>query len=122
ASAYDAWPDPVDSFVAETKGKRIEGFHDLKSFVASLSKPRKIILLVKAGEVTDKTIAALRPLLEKDDLIVDGGNAYYKDTERRASALEADGIRYFGMGVSGGERGARLGPSMMPGGDRAAGH
>ncbi|MFO0757927.1 MAG: NADP-dependent phosphogluconate dehydrogenase [Byssovorax sp.] len=117
-AAYDAWPEPVDRFVAATAGKQIAGFKDLASFVASLSRPRRIIMLVKAGEVVDKTIAALRPLLEEGDLLVDGGNEYYKETERRTKELEAAGIRYFGMGVSGGEVGARRGPSMMPGGDR----
>ncbi len=118
-AAYDAWPEPVDRFVAATSGKRIAGFKELAGFVASLQKPRRIIMLVKAGEVVDKTIAALLPLLEPGDLLVDGGNEYYKETERRTKQLEAVGIRYFGMGVSGGEIGARRGPSMMPGGDRA---
>jgi 6-phosphogluconate dehydrogenase len=119
-SAYDAWPEPVDRFVAETRGKKIEGFHAIADFVASLRRPRRIVLLVKAGEVVDKTIAALRPYLEPGDMIVDGGNEFFLNTERRAKELEPAGIRYFGMGVSGGEKGARLGPSMMPGGDRAA--
>ncbi len=118
-AAWDAWPKPVDDFVAASKGKKIEGFHELADFVKSLRKPRRIIMLVKAGDVVDKTIAKLLPLLEKGDLLVDGGNEYYKNTERRAADLEKQGIRYFGMGVSGGEDGARHGPSMMPGGDRA---
>src|SRR6185369_8909965 len=100
----------------------IAGFKELAGFVRSLRKPRRIIMLVKAGEVVDKTIAALRPLLEPGDLLVDGGNEYYKNTELRTSALEESGIRFFGMGVSGGETGARHGPSMMPGGDRAGYH
>ncbi len=119
-AAYDAWPDPVDKFVAEAKGKQIAGFKDLATFVKSLRRPRRIIMLVKAGEVVEKTIAALRPLLEPGDLLVDGGNEYFKNTERRAKELEAAKIRYFGMGVSGGEMGARHGPSMMPGGDKEA--
>jgi 6-phosphogluconate dehydrogenase len=117
-SAWDAWPEPVDKFVASSKGKKIAGFHELAAFVKSLRRPRRIIMLVKAGEVVDKTIAALRPLLEPGDLLVDGGNEYYKNTERRTALLAEAGIRYFGMGVSGGETGARHGPSMMPGGDR----
>ena len=117
-AAWDAWPQPVDKFVAESKGKQIQGFHELADFVKSLRKPRRIIMLVKAGEVVDKTIALLKPLLEPGDLLVDGGNEYYKNTERRTEELKAAGIRYFGMGVSGGEVGARRGPSMMPGGDR----
>ena len=120
-AAWDAWPDPVDSFVAlaGAAGKQIKGFHELSDFVKSLRKPRRIIMLVKAGDVVDKTIARLLPLLEPGDLLVDGGNEYYKNTERRTVELAKSGIRYFGMGVSGGETGARHGPSMMPGGDRA---
>jgi 6-phosphogluconate dehydrogenase len=118
-AAWDAWPEPVDKFEASVAGKQIKGFHELKDFVKALRRPRRIIMLVKAGEVVDKTIAALRPLLEEGDLLVDGGNEYYKNTERRAAELEKAGLRYFGMGVSGGELGARHGPSMMPGGDRA---
>jgi 6-phosphogluconate dehydrogenase len=121
-AGYDAWPEPVDKF--EAKGKRegaknVKGFKELKDFVASLRRPRRIILLVKAGEVVDKTIASLLPLLDKDDMIVDSGNEYFHNTERRAAELAPKGIRFFGMGVSGGEEGARHGPSMMPGGDRA---
>jgi 6-phosphogluconate dehydrogenase len=118
-AAWDAWPEPVDKFVAASQGKQIHGFHELAEFVRSLRKPRRIIMLVKAGEVVDKTIAALRPLLEPGDLLVDGGNEYYQNTERRTNELAQAGIRYFGMGVSGGETGARHGPSLMPGGDRA---
>ena len=77
-------------------------------------------MMVKAGKPVDETIAALAPLLEKGDMLVDGGNEYFKNTERRAKELEAEGLHYFGMGVSGGEEGARHGPSMMPGGDREA--
>jgi 6-phosphogluconate dehydrogenase len=118
-AAWDAWPEPVKAFAAETKGKQIQGFEDLAEFVKSLRRPRRIIMLVKAGEVVDKTIERLRPLLQDDDLLVDAGNEYYKNTERRTVALQAAKIRYFGMGVSGGETGARHGPSMMPGGDPA---
>ena len=117
-AAWDAWPEPVDAFVASAAGKQIHGFHALADFVKALRRPRRIVMLVKAGEVVDKTIAGLLPLLEPGDLLVDGGNEYYKNTERRTVELAKSGIRYFGMGVSGGETGARHGPSMMPGGDR----
>jgi 6-phosphogluconate dehydrogenase len=120
ASAYDAWPEPVDKFIAQTAGKKIEGFKSIQEFAQSLRRPRRIIMLVKAGEVVDKTIAGLLPYLEPGDLLVDGGNEYFMNTERRTKELEPKGIRYFGMGVSGGEKGARNGPSMMPGGDKAA--
>ncbi len=121
-AGWDAWPEPVDKFVAKGQregAKKVQGFKELKDFVASLRRPRRIILLVKAGEVVDKTIASLLPLLDKDDMIVDSGNEYFHNTERRAKELAPKGIRFFGMGVSGGEEGARHGPSMMPGGDRA---
>ncbi|HEU4404757.1 MAG TPA: NADP-dependent phosphogluconate dehydrogenase [Polyangiaceae bacterium] len=119
-AAYDAWAQAVDRFADEGRGKKVEAFRDLPAFVASLKRPRRIIVLVKAGEVTDKTIEALKPLLEPGDILVDGGNEYYKVTERRAAELSAAGVRFFGMGVSGGEEGARHGPSLMPGGDKAA--
>ncbi len=121
-AGWDAWPEPVDKFDAKAKkegAKDVRGFKDLEAFVASLRRPRRIILLVKAGEVVDKTIAGLLPFLEKDDMIIDAGNEYFHNTERRFAELAPKGIRFFGMGVSGGEEGARHGPSMMPGGDRA---
>ncbi len=115
-AAYDAWPDPVDRFVREAEGKNVAGYKDIGEFVRALAKPRRIVMLVKAGEVVDKTIAALRPHLEAGDVLVDAGNEHFTNTERRAKELSASGILYFGMGVSGGEEGARHGPSMMPGG------
>jgi 6-phosphogluconate dehydrogenase len=117
--AYDAWPEPVDKFIAKAGGAPVRGFKSLPELVASLRRPRRIIMLVKAGEVVDETIAALRPLLEPGDMLVDGGNEHFRNTERRAADLQRDGVRFFGMGVSGGEEGARHGPSLMPGGDRA---
>jgi 6-phosphogluconate dehydrogenase len=121
-AGWDAWPEPVEKFEAKAKregARNVQGFKELKDFIASLRRPRRIIMLVKAGEVVDKTIAALLPLLDKDDMIVDSGNEFFQNTERRAKELAPKGIRFFGMGVSGGEEGARHGPSMMPGGDRA---
>src|SRR5262249_51056651 len=119
-AAYDAWPEPVDKFVASSQGKQIKGFKELKDFVGSLRRPRRIIMLVKAGEVVDKTIAAIKPFLQEGDMLVDGGNEYYVNTERRTKEMESQKLRYFGMGVSGGELGARHGPSMMPGGSEDA--
>jgi len=119
-AGWDAWPDPVDKFVLKAGGTPgVAGFKALPDFMASLRRPRRIIMLVKAGAVVDQTIAALRPLLERGDMLVDGGNELFRNTERRAGELAAAGIRFFGMGVSGGEEGARHGPSLMPGGDRA---
>src|SRR6195952_977680 len=118
-SGYDAWPAPVDTLIAAAAGASVQGFKDLPAFVGSLQRPRRIIMLVKAGEVVDKTIALLAPLLESGDMLIDGGNEFFMNTERRARELSAKGLRYFGMGVSGGEEGARHGPSLMPGGDRS---
>lgn len=95
------------------------GAKTIEEFVNALEKPRKIMLLVKAGEAVDKTISSLLPFLDKDDIIIDGGNSYFADTRRRYSELEKLGIRFMGMGVSGGEEGALNGPSLMPGGDRS---
>src|SRR5215475_12779142 len=118
-AGWDAWPEPVDKFVAKAGNANVKGFKSLPEFVASLRKPRRIIMLVKAGEVVDKTIAQIAPLLEKGDMLIDGGNEHFMNTERRAKELAEKGIRFFGMGISGGEEGARHGPSLMPGGDRA---
>ncbi|GJQ58150.1 MAG: NADP-dependent phosphogluconate dehydrogenase [Candidatus Scalindua sp. AMX11] len=97
-------------------GKNITPTFSLEEFVGSLERPRKIMLLVKAGAPVDENIKQLKPLLEKGDLIIDGGNSYFLDTERRAGELEGAGLNFFGMGVSGGEEGALWGPSLMPGG------
>jgi 6-phosphogluconate dehydrogenase len=97
-----------------------KGFEDLTAFVASLSVPRKIMLMVNAGESTDDIIQQLIPLLQPGDIVIDGGNAHYLDTEKRIKQLGTYGIQYLGVGVSGGEAGALLGPSIMPGGSTAA--
>lgn len=93
-------------------------FYDLVSLVSSLKKPRKIILMIQAGKPVDLVIEQLLPLLEEGDIIMDGGNSFFEDTRRRSAALEQKGIRYFGVGISGGEKGARFGPSIMPGGKK----
>ena len=94
----------------------VEGFFTLEEFINGLEKPRKIILMVKAGEAVDATIKQLLPLLSKGDLIMDGGNSFYEDTIRRSVEMEGNGIHYLGTGISGGEEGARKGPAIMPGG------
>ena len=119
-AAYDPWPDPVERFVKSAEGKKVEGFRDVGEFVRSIKRPRRIVILLKAGEVVDQAIATMRPFLEPGDLLVDAGNEHFETTERRTRELATSGIRHFGMGVSGGEHGARHGPAMMPGGDRAA--
>ncbi len=118
-SAYDAWPDPIERMRRMAGALPVHALPGISEFIASLSRPRRIILLVKAGEVVDQTVAALLPLLETGDMVIDGGNEFFRNTERRAAELGAKGLRFFGMGVSGGEEGARHGPSLMPGGDRA---
>jgi len=105
---------------AATKGTIVKGVVDLGEMMAALKKPRKIMMLVPAGPPVDAVINSLLPFLEKGDIIIDGGNSYFKDTLKRVVALEEKGMHFFGMGVSGGELGARMGPSMMPGGDKEA--
>jgi 6-phosphogluconate dehydrogenase len=112
--------DKVDALVARHPGAKITGCRSPAELVAALERPRRLIMMVKAGQPVDDTIAALRPHLERGDLLVDGGNEFFLHTERRARELEPSGIGYVGMGVSGGEEGARHGPSLMPGGPRPA--
>jgi 6-phosphogluconate dehydrogenase len=99
---------------------RVKGVGTQQEFVNLLSKPRKIMLLVPAGKIVDSVIDGLLPLLDQGDIIIDGGNSHYDDTARRYTYLEEKGIRFLGTGVSGGAKGARLGPSIMPGGDKSA--
>jgi 6-phosphogluconate dehydrogenase len=106
----------VEDFLKETDDKNAAGFTDLKDFVQSLQTPRKILLMVKAGNVVDVVIDNIVPFLEEGDVIIDGGNSHYKDTERRVNALKNKQIHFVGLGVSGGEEGALKGPSLMPGG------
>ena len=111
----------VDDFVqGRAAGKRIVGCHSLPEFVESLARPRKVMLMVKAGPPVDDFIAQLLTLLEPGDVIIDGGNTHFADTERRTREVEAKGLWYIGTGVSGGEEGALKGPSMMPGGSPQA--
>jgi 6-phosphogluconate dehydrogenase len=115
-SVFNRSTDVMRDFVAAHPGKRIHGAATLEAFVASLSRPRKVMLMVKAGAPVDAVIEQLLPLLEPDDIIIDGGNSLYTDTERRDTELSQAGLRFVGAGVSGGEEGARKGPSIMPGG------
>ncbi|MCL4393228.1 MAG: NADP-dependent phosphogluconate dehydrogenase [Chloroflexi bacterium] len=110
----------MTDFVAAHPGKKLVGCETLAQFVAALSKPRKIMIMVKAGPPVDAVIDQLVPLLEPGDLIIDGGNSFFPDTEQRSKALEAKGLRFIGTGVSGGEEGALWGPSIMPGGQPQA--
>ncbi len=121
-SVYNRTTEKMTKFVAEnpdTPGGLV-GKETLEEFVQSLSRPRKIVILVQAGRGTDAVIDGLVPLLEEGDIVVDGGNAKWTDTIRREQALREKGIRFIGSGVSGGETGARFGPALMPGGDETA--
>ncbi len=119
-AGYDKNAKQIELLAQEGQGKPVQGFADPQAFVQSISTPRAIMLLVPAGAIVDSVIAEMQPLLSPGDILIDGGNSYFADTERRAKALGAAGLHFFGMGVSGGEEGARFGPSMMPGGDRDA--
>ncbi|ERK60575.1 phosphogluconate dehydrogenase [Gemella bergeri ATCC 700627] len=110
----------VDKMLKEHPHKNIVGRHSLQELVNGLEKPRKVVLMVKAGAAVDSLIEQLTPLLDKGDIIIDGGNSFFKDTQRRYELLLDKGINYFGVGVSGGEEGARFGPALMPGGDEVA--
>src|ERR1700761_2155148 len=104
----------------ESTHHNLKGFSEVEPFIASLKTPRAVMMLVPAGKPVDDVIAELVPILQKGDIIIDGGNSHFTDTNRRVEELESKGFHFFGMGVSGGEEGARRGPSMMPGGDKDA--
>lgn len=116
-AVYNRTASVTDEFVAgKAAGKQVVACHTLEDLVRSLKRPRKVMMLVKAGPAVDAIIAQLQPLLEPGDIIIDGGNTHYADTERRTAEVEAMGFLYCGCGVSGGEEGALKGPSLMPGG------
>ena len=115
-SVFNRSGEVTETFVAAHPGKHILATRTLPEFVASLERPRKIMLMVKAGAAVDAVIEQLIPLLDKDDIVIDGGNSLYTDTERRDAWLTPLGLRFIGAGVSGGEEGARKGPAIMPGG------
>ena len=118
-AVYNRTTEKTDHFLnVLAKGKNAKGGKTPAEFVALLEKPRRILMMVKAGKPVDAVIAELKPLLEPGDILIDGGNSLFTDTERRSKELAPTGIRFFGMGVSGGEEGALWGPSMMPGGDQ----
>jgi len=121
-SVFNRTTAKTDKFVAENPSTPggVVGTQTVQEFVKSLAKPRKMIILVQAGRATDAVIDGLVPLLDQDDIIIDGGNALWTDTIRREKDLKAKGLRFIGSGVSGGEEGARFGPSLMPGGDKGA--
>ncbi|MBE9222254.1 decarboxylating NADP(+)-dependent phosphogluconate dehydrogenase [Cyanobacterium stanieri LEGE 03274] len=120
-AVYNRSPDKTENFMAtRAKDKDIKAAYSLEEFVQILERPRKILVMVKAGGPVDAVIQQLKPLLQEGDMIIDGGNSLYEDTERRTQELEATGLGFMGMGVSGGEEGALNGPSLMPGGTQSA--
>ncbi len=106
----------TESFLAENAGKRFGGAAQLSEFIGLLERPRRILLMIKAGNPVDQVLEQLQPLLEPGDIVMDGGNSWFEDTRRREGLLRDKGLHYVGVGISGGEEGARHGPSMMPGG------
>src|SRR5664279_4065325 len=120
-AAYNRTVAKVDDFLnKEAKGTQVIGAHSIEEMVGLLKKPRRVMMLVKAGKPVDEFIDQILPHLEAGDIIIDGGNSLFEDTIRRAKYVESKGMLYIGTGVSGGEEGARRGPSIMPGGSPAA--
>lgn len=120
-SVYNRSREKTDAFMANrAQGKKVNPTFSLEEFVESLERPRRILIMVKAGKPVDMVIDQLKPLLQEGDMIIDGGNSLYEDTERRVKDLESANLRFIGMGVSGGEEGALNGPSLMPGGTKEA--
>jgi len=120
-AVYNRTAAKTEEFMSKrAPGKQVTAAYSLEEFVKTLARPRKILVMVKAGKPVDAVIEQLKPLLEPDDMIIDGGNSLYGDTERRTKDLEATGLGFVGMGVSGGEEGALNGPSLMPGGTDTA--
>jgi 6-phosphogluconate dehydrogenase len=118
-AVYNRTTEVTDKFAATRgKGKNIQPTRTVEELVGALSKPRKVMMMIKAGKPVDMVINEVAPLLEKGDVLIDGGNSLFTDTQRRCKGMEARGIHYVGMGVSGGEEGALKGPSLMPGGSR----
>lgn len=117
---YDRDPEQLERFLEEGKGKPVQAAGTMADFVASLENPRRIMMLVPAGLITDAVIDEVSPFLKPGDILIDGGNSHFADTDKRIERLKETGIHFTGMGVSGGEDGARLGPSMMPGGNRGS--
>lgn len=119
-AGYDKDASKIKLLEDEGKDKPVKGFTSLPDFVNSLQSPRALMMLVPAGKIVDSVIEELIPLMSEGDIIIDGGNSHFTDTDRRVDYLESKKLHFFGMGISGGEEGARKGPSMMPGGDQEA--
>ncbi|MDQ2925786.1 MAG: NAD(P)-binding domain-containing protein, partial [Acidobacteriota bacterium] len=120
-AVFNRTTSKVDDFLAdEARGTEVVGAHSIAELCGLLKKPRRVMMMVKAGEVVDQNIEMLLPHLEKGDIVIDGGNSLYTHSNRRTKDLAEKGILFIGTGVSGGEEGARFGPSIMPGGNKEA--
>ena len=120
-AVWNHTPAKVQEFLARHRGyRRLRGAEMLDEFARGLALPRRILLMVKAGDPVDEMLDRLASLLSPGDIVIDGGNSFFRDTQRREAALRPRGVSFIGMGVSGGEEGARYGPSLMPGGARTA--
>ncbi len=119
-AVWNLEPDWVDRFVAQNADRQIVGTKSLQDFAAALAPPRRILMMIKAGDPVDQMLQKLAPVLSPGDIVIDGGNSFFKDTQRREAEWRTRGLNFFGMGVSGGEEGARHGPSLMPGGAKDA--
>jgi 6-phosphogluconate dehydrogenase len=119
-AVWNREPEMTDQFLAENAGKKLVGAHALEDFVAKLARPRRIMMMIKAGAPVDEMLEKIAPLLDAGDVVIDGGNSWFADTRRREESARRAGIQFVGIGVSGGEDGARHGPSLMPGGAREA--
>ena len=117
-AVWNLEPEMVDQFIQQHGD--IVGNKDLKEFVQSLERPRRMLMMIKAGDPVDQMLKKLAPLLSPGDIVIDGGNSWFKDTQRREAEMRNVNLNFFGMGVSGGEEGARHGPSLMPGGSKEA--
>jgi 6-phosphogluconate dehydrogenase len=115
-AVWNLEPEKVDEFVAKNRGKKFTGTKTFADFTKALTRPRRIMMMIPAGSPVDQTIEKISPYLEKGDVLIDGGNSWFKDTQERTKRLDAKGLHFVGSGVSGGEEGARYGPSLMPGG------
>ena len=117
-AVYNYTPDLTEAFVKNHPHDNITAFYDVKSLVEGMTRPRKFFIMVTAGKAVDSVIESLLPYLDKEDIIMDGGNSFFKDTQRRYEYVTSKGFKYFGVGVSGGEEGALNGPALMPGGNK----
>jgi len=115
-AVWNLEPEKVDEFVTKNRGKKVTGTKTFQDFTKAIERPRRIMMMIKAGSPVDQTIEKIMPFLDRGDVLIDGGNSWFKDTQERAKRVEAKGFHFVGSGVSGGEEGARHGPSLMPGG------